>query len=698
MKQEDRYRLFFSQAAKFSALMIIFILVVGWVSEGLFSSWKQLQREYSRTIRKKYPDPQERANLLPEHGVYQVELEELKRTDRCITCHLAIEGSLLDSLDQPFKVHPGSHLEHHPVKQYGCTICHGGQGQALDKRNAFALNPQNDWDHPILESPFIESSCGKCHLSLFSVDSILANSAVLEHGRTIFLREGCLGCHKARGVGGMLGPDLTAQGDKTKHEYNFRNIKGKQTISNWIEQHFMDPEMVSPGSRMLHFDLPKSELEALATCVMGLSKPDLPYEYIGLDVLNELKGIRPDLDGGPLYGMTCSACHGTTGEGKRYTVFKSGIPAIGQPGFMAIASPDYIAFILHYGRTSQLMTSWAPDFSGLSLAEVEQLNKLVRSRRAANSTWNVTSELVRTGKGSKQEGEALFRTRCQTCHGPEAKGDLAIGFNHPDFFRAASMEYLYLTIFRGRLNTAMPSWSFLTDQEIGDLISYIGSFGDLKISHEASGIRHQIFKMPDPRSPIPDMVSSAERFHYLCSRCHGEYGEGGTGPAILNHDFLLTADDRFLYQTISFGREHTPMHGWIRSGSQEGGLPPGEILGIVDFIKSCQDTNWEYIYPGPTLGDKTKGKELFGSLCSACHGTHGTGLKAPSLNDQVFLNAATNGFLAATITLGREGTEMPEWGSTTEQHPALTTQQRNDLVAFIRSWQRVHLPVSSGQP
>lgn len=698
MKQEDRYRLIFSQIAKFSALLIIFVLAIGWVSEGLFPSWKQWQREYSRKIRKTYQDARERAILLPELGVYQLELGELKRTDRCITCHLAIEGSVLDSLYQPFKVHPGSHLEHHPMKSFGCTICHGGQGQALDKRNAFALNPQNDWDHPILEPPFIESSCGKCHLSLFSVDSNLLTSTVLEHGRAIFLREGCLGCHKARGIGGMLGPDLTAQGDKTKHEYNFRNIKGNQTISNWIEQHFVDPEMVSPGSRMLQFDLPTSELEALATCVMGLSNPDLPYQYVGVNVLNELKGIRPELEGNPLYAMTCSACHGATGEGKRYTEFKYGIPAIGGPGFLAVASTDYIAFILHYGRTSQLMTSWAPDFSGLSAAEVAKLDEFVRSRRAANSTWEATSLSVGVGKGSKQAGETLYKTHCQTCHGPDAKGDLASGFNHPDFFRAASLEYLYFTMFRGRLNVAMPSWSVFTDQEMVDLISYIGSFGDLQINHQASGIRHQFFTMPDPRSPIPDMVSGAERFHYLCSRCHGEHGEGSTGPAILNRDFLLTADEPFLYQTISNGRLHTPMHGWIRSGSQEGGLQPDEITGIIEFMKSCRDTLWEYIYPGPTLGDKTKGKELFGSHCATCHGAHETEVKAPSLNDQVFLNAATNGFLLGTISLGRPGTEMPVWGSSTKHHQALTAQQRKDLVAYIRSWQLVHLPVSASHP
>ena len=104
-------------------------------------------------------------------------------------------------------------------------------------------------------------------------------------GKLIFAAEGCLGCHQARGVGGILGPDLTEQGEKTKHEYSFQNIKGEQSISNWLKEHFRDPEMVSPGSQMLRIDLDEGEMEALATFVMGLAKPDIPFEYFSMATL-----------------------------------------------------------------------------------------------------------------------------------------------------------------------------------------------------------------------------------------------------------------------------------------------------------------------------------------------------------------------------------------------------------------------------
>lgn len=688
MNRERSYRIFFSRMAQLAAFVIILTLIACWFNEGVFPPWKQIQRNYRKSLREKLKDPAERSSLIPEISVYQVTIPELNRTDRCMTCHLTMEISIPDTCSQPFSPHPGNHLTYHPVSRFGCTICHGGQGQALDKQNSFALNPRNDWHQPILSPPFLESSCGKCHLSLFSTNSLLVQSKVLDYGRTIFLREGCLGCHKSRGVGGMLGPDLTAQGDKLKHEYNFRNIRGIQTVSNWLEQHFIDPEMVSAGSRMLRYDLPKSDLEALATFVMGLSDPKIPYEWIGSNVINELKGIRPEFEGLPAYQMTCSACHGKTGEGKPYAIYKTGVPAIGFRGFLSIASAGYIGFILKYGRTSQMMTSWAPDFSGFFLGEVMEINQYIRSRKPVNSSLSDTKTLIHSGKGSNKTGEELYHRNCETCHGREASGDLAIGFNNPDFFRAASEEYLIYTILRGRMNTAMPSWSWFSNQEMADLTGYINRLRET--SFRFTGV--PTFRMI-PKTGTDDPASGAERFHYLCSRCHGEHGEGATGPAILNQDFLHTADDHFLYQTISSGRIHTPMHGWIMPGSQEGGLQPENISEIISYMRSCHDTVWEYIFPGPTLGNKNSGEQLFNIWCAGCHGKSGSGLQAPSLHDQVFLNAATNGFILATITLGRPGTAMPVWGDSTGTHPALKAQQRKDLVAQIRSWQKIHLPV-----
>ncbi len=130
--------------------------------------------------------------------------------------------------------------------------------------------------------------------------SSMEGMEVFVRGKSLFSQEGCLGCHKARGVGGILGPDLTRQGEKTKHEYSFQNIAGEQSVSNWIKEHFRDPEMVSPWFPDVEIHLEEEELNALATFVMGLSKPDIPFDYFTMPTLNEFKGIRDSLEGNRL--------------------------------------------------------------------------------------------------------------------------------------------------------------------------------------------------------------------------------------------------------------------------------------------------------------------------------------------------------------------------------------------------------------
>ena len=63
------------------------------------------------------------------------------------------------------------------------------------------------------------------------------NSAVL--GAQIYLVNGCAGCHRVNGVGGSIGPAL--------------NGVAKRHSKEWIEQHFLDPKALVPGSLMPSF-------------------------------------------------------------------------------------------------------------------------------------------------------------------------------------------------------------------------------------------------------------------------------------------------------------------------------------------------------------------------------------------------------------------------------------------------------------
>ena len=43
---------------------------------------------------------------------------------------------------------PREILQKHPVQEYGCTSCHGGQGYATDRKSAHGL--VEHWEEPVL--------------------------------------------------------------------------------------------------------------------------------------------------------------------------------------------------------------------------------------------------------------------------------------------------------------------------------------------------------------------------------------------------------------------------------------------------------------------------------------------------------------------------------------------------------------------
>ena len=676
---EQRYTYRVQWLVLIGALLLFLLLFGAWIMEGLNKEWRTHQKGFVELL-------QARADSLGhtevddvERGIFQFELSHFNTVDRCISCHLGLEDPRMVQAPQPHTMHPGSFLTDHPVQAYGCTMCHGGQGGALALEDAHGQLQETHWPYPLLEQPYIQASCGKCHLTIFnhsgpdqSVE--IRGMEVFHRGKTIFSIEGCLGCHQARGVGGIIGPDLTQQGEKTKHEYSFQNISGDQTISNWLKEHFKDPEMVSPGSQMLTINLDEKELEALATFVMGLSKPDIPVDYFSIAALNEFKGNRDPMEGKEGYSYLCSACHGKEGEGKNYKDYETGIPAIGNTDFLRVASEDYIRFTLEKGRSLRQMGSWEPRVSGLRSSELNGISGHLNGKveRPAHAMT------IKSGNNNLK-GEQLFDRHCVTCHGEEGDGGVAVALNQQDFLDRADNEFILNTLLRGRGNTAMPAWSNLEDGELGDLIFYMRSWS-------RNGSSPGEMQLPDP-----DLDDGALKYHFLCSRCHGEFGEGETGPAIINEDFLDIAGDNYLYETIARGREHTAMFGWSSDVYNQEKLERIDIANIIGFMRSSAGAPLTYIFAGSNPGSRETGAVIFKKHCVECHGPSGEGVKGPALHNQEFLSAASNGYLMATITLGRSGTAMPSWGYGQQDYPALSGAERQHLVAFIRSWQRIRI-------
>jgi len=212
--------------------------------------WKRYQKAFfALEGRKARTAREEEAVRGRRYELVQIPVPGTSRMDRCITCHMGVEDPRFADAPEPFRTHP--EIPKHPFEKFGCTVCHWGQDMATTTRDAHGRVPF--WDEPLLEGEYRQSPCGACHLG-----GDVAGAPVLAQGRQLYQQRGCLACHRIRGLGGIVGPDLTLVG-------------GRRRDPEWHLHHFRDPQATSPGSTMPPFKhLPEAELKALTVYMLSL--------------------------------------------------------------------------------------------------------------------------------------------------------------------------------------------------------------------------------------------------------------------------------------------------------------------------------------------------------------------------------------------------------------------------------------------
>lgn len=212
--------------------------------------WKLFQKAFfALEGRKARTAREEEAVRSRRYELVQISVAGTSRMDRCTTCHMGVEDPRFADAPQPFRTHP--EIPKHPFEKFGCTVCHQGQDMATTTRDAHGRVPF--WDEPLLEGEYRQSPCGACHLG-----AEVPRAPILAQGRQLYQQRGCPACHRIRGVGGIVGPDLTFAG-------------GRRRDSEWHLHHFRDPQATSPGTIMPPFKhLPEAELKALTVYMLSL--------------------------------------------------------------------------------------------------------------------------------------------------------------------------------------------------------------------------------------------------------------------------------------------------------------------------------------------------------------------------------------------------------------------------------------------
>lgn len=539
-----------------SSIGVFVLLAVAAASENFWQEWHSIQ-----------------ADATTQEGAIDVHLRQivnpnLKTSDRCVTCHVGMApGEQISSNLKVAAVHPP--VVHSPTEM-GCTVCHGGQGQATIKDDAHGN--VHFWTEPMLPAKYLQASCGTCHTPLN-----VPNLPVLENARKTFERLDCYACHRVENRGGTLrvggnitgmeGPDLSHVG-----------LKGYK--ADWYSFHLQNSQNVSEGAwKNLFREISETDLAALKIFLdtqMGASK------------LIEAKAQYNTLG--------CAGCHttGNFGGDAGLNLSVSGFKDPNQLNFSNVPGEHTLSnWIAQHFRSpvSTVAGSQMPAL-GLSENQIDLLTMYTLSlRRRTLPDLYLPKDRVRAMRFGAREfasdGAAIYTAVCAACHGASGQGNRFAGLvpnpsiTNADFLELASDDFLTATIQKGRAGRPMLAWgereNGFTVDELKSLVAYIRALG--------GNVQYKPDTMPQIWAK-GDRDFGARLFASNCAGCHGKTGEGLDAPAIANKNFLAAATDTFLVETISRGRRGSVMQGFSTPSTVRRALTREEIEAIVVYLRS----------------------------------------------------------------------------------------------------------------
>lgn len=276
----------------FALVSVLFLLVLA-VSpmKDYLQEWRRYQATYNNYI-EGLPQRVKPA----EPGIRQIWVRKLDRVDRCVTCHLGLKEPALNTAPEPYRTHPQIY---HDIEEFGCTVCHEGQGAATEYRES--IGKVKYWDRPILPRAYMEASCAKCHK-----EAEVPQAPKLTVGRTLLRESNCAGCHKIEGYDKQWVPSLDGIGSKVNR--------------GWLVSWLKNPAGYFAKTKMPNFLLPDYEANTLADFLMSFKEfgrnvvlDSLPSRLTSAAEAQKAKLVE--------FGSTrfrearCISCHAINGKG-----------------------------------------------------------------------------------------------------------------------------------------------------------------------------------------------------------------------------------------------------------------------------------------------------------------------------------------------------------------------------------------------
>lgn len=473
-------------------------------------------------------------------------------------------------------------LAKHPVDRFGCTPCHGGQGQALTAKAAHALTHAEYWLTPVLgldehtgrtseeTQGYMESNCRRCHDGVVMLDYGVDPETEqpedyaphLTKGLAVFEDLGCHGCHAVEGYSAIdniskVGPSLAKVGSKVKD-------------TAWLESWIKKPEAHLPNTTMPNF-FPVDGMTQVVYLKNGgqrtgvvtktangiVVKTDDGTEYPYPDsyvvrIVDEVKSISAYL--AQMNDANLDEASSTYSEAQR--AIQAGEETVKTVGCLTCHAvdglgSDFAPALDSVGAkvTSNYLRQWIddpkaydPDTSmpSLRLSRNEINNVVAYLMSLQQATPNVSTESI--GEVDPAEGETLVRTYgCFGCHEiPGFENESKVGADLGEFGAKATDELDF-----GDTVGIEHSWTGWTLGKVTDPRRYqtrriASRMPVFQVNDEDAKALAVLLKSFQPekypisyihnRSEKLDRIDAGRRLvkKYNCTGCHVVEGAGGS--------------------------------------------------------------------------------------------------------------------------------------------------------------------------
>jgi len=505
----------------FVVLSLLILLFLLWqIGRDYNRPYLSYQKAYKRLLAKAGEGEPELAAF--PFGARQRWIVGLSRVDRCETCHLGGEDPRFRDAREPYRSHPDA--DSHPAENFGCSVCHGGQGMATSLEDAHG--PTENWNRAIYHENFLQKSCSLCH-----GETVGETAPVLARGREIFYDRGCRGCHKVEGKERKkVGPPIRKIGEKVR--------------TDWLYRWLRNPRGYLPKTRMPDFSF--SAQEAADITLLLVPREGAPAGVVS----------GSSERGRLLFSETrCVTCHAVEGKGGD----------IG-PDLAKVGSKLRPEWLLKWLRNPhEVVPATLMPIVNFAEADVRDLAAFLMGEYVDLDLQEdqAARDLAAVAKGNVRNGKALIeKYGCTGCHeieGVEDRGEngselTRIGDIHISRLEFGGVEvprdwrtvpnWLYNKMRKPRLFKAglkMPDYHF-SDEEAEAVTTYLLSLTAEKVPSQyilPLGERPSGY---DPQGEFGGVVKK-----YRCLVCHRIRGSGGAlAPDLswegsrVRKDWLLT--------------------------------------------------------------------------------------------------------------------------------------------------------------